>query len=726
VIDGTEDRTPGVRPLVPYGVMTGLLCLGVVVLMRPVVTSCGTTLLGAPGDATNGGVWTAFNYLRVGGPPWMSTTPFTAAPHGEPWWHAYYITALLVFSPIWLFAHLTGSAVCGWNIAIACGFVASGLAMFALARFVSRSDIAAGLVGLAYAFAPYRQFKAEGHIAYVHTYLFPLLLLTGLLLWQRPTRARVACAAVVLALVGYTDGYYILLGAVAFGTFHLSALAWSALIDRVTWPELRPRLLAVTVTAVGALVLLVPVLLTFLTTAGEISSTLTRQADEIANYAARPSEYLLPARSHPVFERSLGAWQDRHLHGSNFGEASVFLGWSAVVAAAATIVSLLDRSRRNTPLVERSGMSYGLTVGAVAGTAVAGLLFSFPPSVHLGPVALPMPSGVVSAATKIWRVYARFFIVVHPAVLALAAMSIARVIRSRVGIARPIAVVGLGILMMFESIVTWTPGTWDYRLAPRAYHFVAEQSDVDVIAEWPLAPTSLKPDHEYLGWVPVHEKQLVNVLNDGSLADQVARGIYGLADPDTAAVLRRLGTDLVLVHRINAPGEAPASDFERVASFSYNDDAATMPALARRAGRWAYLAPAYEVDVYRLQPGPIATSAIAVGAGFYDPEGAPIGVSSRWMRQQGELTPVRLGGRGERVRIAFLMGSVSNRRRNVVIEQSGATVWSGDVSSPTTVQFDAAVGRKITFRAYPGPEHVPDGRELSVTVSGIDVVAVDP
>lgn len=716
-------KSPAARDLRGYAVALLVLSLVTVFAMRPAVSSCATTILGAPGDATNGGVWTAFLYDQTGGPPWLANNPFTAAPTGERWWHGYYITALFVFGPIWLFTNLTGSAVCGWNIAIASGFVLSGLSMFALARRLCRHDVAATIAAVAYTLAPYRQLKAEGHIAYVHTYAFPLLFLTGLLLWERPTKGRIAAAAAVVALLGYTDGYFILLGAVAFAALHLGAFGWTALRERAGAVEIRRSAAAVVIVAGLAVALLVPVLYTFLSTSSEISSTLTRSGQEVVNYAARPVEYLLPVRSHPVFDEVIGPWQDRNLHGSNFSESTLFLGWSSVLAAVAAVASSLRTRRRSIESVEDRWRQRA--VAALALTAVAGFLFSLPPSVDVGPVTVPMPSGVVSGVVLFWRVYARFFIVVHAAVAALAAvglsLALTRPTWSRV--TRAGAAAGLVVLVLFETLVTWTPGSWSYELAPQAYRFVAAQEDVDIIAEWPLQPTSLDPDHTYLTFVPVHRKKLVNVLGDQTRPDWIARGVYGLDDPETAGVLRSLGADLVLVHRALAPGPVPADDYQLIGSFSYAGDVESNPVLRRQAARWAYLTPMHDVDVYRVRSGQEALAAIAVGRGFYGPEGAPTATSSRWMEQHGELNVVPFNPAVREATIAFDAASFQERPRRVVARQGDSIIWSGTISAPQRVQLKVAAGIPVVLKATPGPALADDSRRLSVVISGLDLIS---
>ena len=51
-------------------------------------------------------------------------------------------------------------------------------------------------------------------------------------------------------------------------------------------------------------------------------------------YGARPWEYLLPSYRHPYFGAEVGPWLLAHLHGSNFSETSLYVGWITIALAA--------------------------------------------------------------------------------------------------------------------------------------------------------------------------------------------------------------------------------------------------------------------------------------------------------------------------------------------------------------------------------------------------------
>ena len=61
---------------------------------------------------------------------------------------------------------------------------------------------------------------------------------------------------------------------------------------------------------------------------------LARRTEELVVYGARPWEYLLPSYRHPYFGAEIGPWLLGHLHGSNFSETSLYVGWITIALAA--------------------------------------------------------------------------------------------------------------------------------------------------------------------------------------------------------------------------------------------------------------------------------------------------------------------------------------------------------------------------------------------------------
>lgn len=679
-VDSAPPQPGWLRRLTPWAVALVGLSILVAVMFRPIIGHCDERVLGAPGDATAGGVWTAWNYSEIPGPPWEATTRVTGAPTGERWWQPQFTTGLGVFAPLWLGGNLISPA-CTWNLTMAGAFLVTGMAVFALARWLTRRTDVALLAAVAYTFSPYRQLKAEGHIAYVITFGFPALVYFSIRLWERPTIKRVLGTGLSLATLGYIDGYYLLIGGVAFAALHGSALVYTLLARQTSLREIGRRVGAVVGAAGCALVALAPIALTYLSSSAALGASLTRSSSDIVQYAARPWEYVLPMRTHPVFGSVFGDWQDRHLHGSNFSEQSLFIGWVVLAGIAAAAILFL-RSRRWRGEEIRPGLSRGLVVAMLFGLLLTATAFAAPATTYIGSHPIPFPSRVVYHFIKLWRVYARFFVVLHLGAVLLASLVLADVTtklsRQRT---RQLTLGLVAALVLFESAVGWSPQWWTFRASPDIYRFVKQQPG-DVLAEYPLEPISIAPNNEFLTWQVVHEKQLFNVRNDGTPQAALRRGLFGLGDPQTIPVLRRLGVDLVVVRPDNyrGPITTPAPDgVELIRRFSYAASRASNPAL--RSGRWPWLADEHNADLYEIADGPRADVALAIGPGVYDPEPRQW-TSFAWMETTGTLELVPLGGTGRRVTVSFELEPAFGIPRV-------ATIWQGKTVL-ATVSVDAA------------------------------------
>ena len=742
--DETGGRRRGrLRTLVAVSMLALLSVTAVsVALAEPALRHCNTTILGAPGDATSGGVWSAWTYEQLPGSPWPDTTPYTAAPEGEAFWQPQHLTAVALSVPMWALTRVT-TPVCAWNLAVFSGYVLSGLAMFALAYWLTRSPWASVFAAFAYTAVPYRQFKAEGHLAYVHGELIPLLLLALLALWQRPTWKRALLVSAALAGMAYTDGYYILLGWTTFVLFTAAALLHRRFARPPSTGSWRMVGLSGLAAAV-AILLMAPLALALKSNTETIGASLERPYADLVIFGARPADYALPARSHPVFDSVFGEWQDRRLQGSNYSEKTLYLGWTVLVLAGTYAAMSVRAARRREPDGDGDGAGAGdvgppsplpsrfllVTLGVVA---LGSLVMSAPPVANVGPVDVPMPSKAIFAVVKFWRVYSRFFGVIHVAVLALAALALVRLLSKRSTGARA-AITGALVLVLGFEFLTFPPrGRYSYEVVPGAYTWLRQQAGADIVAEYPLYPTESDPNHRYFTYQPVHGKRLLNSRVAPSPQDDLRRSLFGLGDRDTTAVLRRLGVDLVFLHPElpGAPTGQHPPDLEPVMSFRFESDVRTRADGARLL-KYEYLRPFYNVDVYRVGPGPEAELAMSVGDGFYAPETYGW-MSYRWMRTQGRLVVRRLAGSQREATVSFSASGAFDVSRDLKVTQDGQTLWAGAVTAATEVRFRAAVERPIDLRLTPGAEPVrkreptsSDPRSLGIQVWGLTVSPAGP
>ena len=670
------------RRLSALGVI-GVLISAAVFHLWPALSNCRSTILATvPGDAT-AEVWQSWQWDVSKAGPWASESPYVNAPFGESLWRPLYITTLGIAFPKWAVAKLAGP-VCGWNLMVLLGLAANALLMFGLVRWLTQSNLVSLFAGYAYAFSPYHLLKAEAHLAFVHSWILVLIIWSFFALWKNSTFPRAVLFGGAIALAFYTNGYYILIGGVAVAVMLATGIAYAVLKQgRAAKNKFR----GAAISALVAIFLSLPIFVIYLRHRQQITTELARSHPiaEAFTYGARAREYVTPARRHPVFSSIFGSYQDRNLHGSNIYELTLFLGWTVLVLAVAGLVP--DRSS-STDQDQR--LPRGLIVSTLSALVVASLAFSLPPKVNLFGLTLTSPPGVVVAITSFWRVFARFFLLLHAALVILAAMGLKRLISARPPRAGAIIVALLTSLLAFEFLIIPPRKTFNYKEVPRVYEWLAQQAGVSIVAEYPMLPTETQESLNYFAYQPVHKKRIFNSALDDS-ADQALRdGARGLADPQTLPVLRSLGIQMVLWHR---PSGIPRSQvplgFAEVERFS-NDYA------------------------FEVSPGSTADLGLGLVSGFRIED--EYALRSNWlMANGGEMRVFRLLGSAGTGRVTFRAKPLGDLKK-LVVEQQGRELWRG-LPDGGLVRFNAAVEQPIRLRALTsgGPRETPQVALLSVS-----------
>lgn len=671
------------------------LGLGLLVVRPGMLTDCGGSVFGGPGDSTGGWIWHEWNLDTLGAGPFQTTTPLSAYPVGGALWQPHFVTWTVLLLPGWVLTKALGP-VCGYNVELLAGLVASAVAMFGLVRWLTRRNDVSVLAGGVFALGPYAQVKALGHLNYVHVWVFPLLIWSVLALWREPGWRRAAVVGAAVALAGYTDGYYLVLAPVLAAAL---LVAWILAAVREGRDALVRRL-GLTAAAGGVAVgLLLPVAVTMLSSSSDVRAVVSRTEQEISIYSARPWEYVVPSRFHPVWDDLFGDWQERQLHRSNFSEQTLYVGVPTLMGAIG--FAAWAWRRRRAPEQGRFPVSSGLLAAGLGLAVLGAAALSFPPWLEIGGRRLPLPTRVFFEL-PLWRVVARFSIPLRAALVVMAAMGLA-VLLGR--LRRPaIVVAALVPLLAFDSLGSAGFERWSYAAnADPAYEWLADQPHPTPIAEYPLFDDIFHSQHQqFQTFQQVHRQPTLNGALWATDFGWITAGLSGLADPQTIPALRRLGIELVTVHpsAFRGPVGEPPSDL----------------VIARRGDA---------MDVYRLGEGPSGTAVLGVGEeGWFSSEHNSF-EPLRWLGDvRGEMGVFRLDNRDGRVCAGFTVASFGPARR-VSLTQGQRVLWEGEVTAPVPVSFVAETGTPIEIAAEPGPIRVsdliggPDDRTVSVSISGL-------
>ncbi len=726
-----------------YGLLLAIVVLSILAFfyMDGASLSCTSTVRGAPGDGTTGGVW--FNYLwrENGRGPFAGTQYLTGAARGDALWQPVNIVNSGWSIPMYLLGLLAGP-VCGYNLVIMLGFITTGLGMWLLVYFITKNQSAALLSSVTFAFSGFTQVKSEGHVSGVFLGLFPLLVLTLLWLCRKPSWRRAMLAAFVWSSLAYVDAYYLAFSLVLVAGLVIGISVSLVTRGRIAFVALKQIFGWTVIAGLLTLVLLSPFAYATLSNKAEITAERSRSISDVTTYSARPSEYLLPPRYNP-FGESLGLWKALPMHGSNSMESTIYLGWiPMLLAVTATIRTIRGRIRhtqmRETDLHQLPDLLTGRwnIVCSLVGIALVGFVASLSPEFRLFGVPFPMPSRIIHTIFPQMRVFSRLFVVVHTAIVGLAAIGLCSAFTKirRTPLKLSLALL-IGALSLVESLA-YSPGSipvWSYTQAPQVYQYLKTRSDVHMVGVYPLETTADNPDKSLFTFQPVLDKPMLNPYVDSPRPDDpsdIARGLAALGDPQTVPSLRALGVDTVVV-QTQLLGQVSSEDLSLmglsfIEDFRYEDDDAKNQTNGGPS-RWAYLSPFYDTDVFKIKPGPTASTVIALGKGWgkFERRGWS---GSRWMEQGAQLTAVGLNQASGTVSVSFSAHSLARERH---LEIMDGTTKLGTVVVPvegTTVRFNAPVNRTLTLRSVEPPsvvsEVIPgsnDNRSLTISVFGLDV-----
>jgi len=505
------------------------------VVTYPVVFNLGSMIYGYPGDATGTVATYEFWAQALRQHQSIFENNLWGAPYGAGWQAVPFAVISLALASL---SALLGG-IGAYNLEVLASFPLTAWTTYLVARRFGCRPLAAAFAGLAFAFIPYHIEKAQGHAGQTHTELFSATLLFLMRWRQGGSRWNLAGAGTVAGVTLWIDYYFAFIDAFLVATFFAASFlrgkggeSW--------WPRLRTHVVAALILGL-ATAAFVPVTV-LVAERGSLAGSLAAQTAsfnqslaEVRVYSSRPFEFLLPYHANPLVPKRVVDYETSRLHSSNFTEQSLFIGYTVMVLAALWV---LVAWRRFETIVL-------LAIGAV------GFLVSLPPGLNFNHYVVPTPSLLLNPVFPIFRVYARFGILVllGAAILAGLGLSWAQE-RLRRRAALLLAVPFFLTALEFNSL----PPTHVLRIlpAPAAYQWLAAQP-AGILVEYPLAASTPQTQeiqtHQYELYQPVHGHPIFNGATTASQAYILYPGLEPYYGPGVAGALLSIGIRYVFVHR---------------------------------------------------------------------------------------------------------------------------------------------------------------------------------
>jgi hypothetical protein len=526
-------------------IVVAIATLFALALSFPVVLHPTTMLYGTPGDATGTvAIFWWWSYAPRHGLPLLDNT-WTGAPIGSGWnYIGFVVFQVVLMAPL---SFLAGP-VAAYNIGALASYPATAAVTFLLARRMGMGSMAAAFAGLAFAFMPLHTEKAQAHLDQAHMEVFPAFILFALRWRLGGSKWNLVAAGAMVGLTLWTDIYMtLILWVLAAGLIVLSVVTPDERSGHSLGIRIRQHVVALMIVAAVAAVFVPAAVALIARSGGDVNHAVSTEVDalrrsmfEIQAFSARPWEYVLPWHANPFVPDSVKAFEAQHLHGSNFVELSLFLGYTVLVLG--TIGLLAARRGRRMPVVLAL-----VTMGV-------GAFFSFPPSVHIGGLTVHFPADMLGRLLPVFRVYSRFGMIVMLGAALLAGVGLddlKRRLSLRGGSWRALALVPfVTVGLEFTNI---PPSRATAVLpAPPEYTWLESQPQ-GILVEYPLAAGPLAVQEvqtrEYTLYQMAHLHRMFNGATPPSTAGKYAYQLEPYYSPQTVDRLRSLGIRYVFVHR---------------------------------------------------------------------------------------------------------------------------------------------------------------------------------
>jgi O-antigen/teichoic acid export membrane protein len=528
-------------------------------LFWPVVSHLASTIIGAPGSDSTGGVAWLWGMEHETGYHLLGTShhTLTGAPFGWDEGNARNLQWLLPYYPAYLATQVVG-AVAAFNLVVVSGYVLSGVAMYALTRYLGCAPLVSAWAALAYIVFPWHIARAE-HASLVHIEVLALLVLALVAVGRSPSLLRFGLVGAANLACWLTSGYYGAMAAVTTVAFILGAAIASS----------RKRgLVLVAGSAACALVAVGLIGIGAVVSGTNAGAGLDRAAGDLSIYGLRPLELVVPAAQNLVAGDRLDSFWATHRHGSNPTEVTNYLGLLTFALAAAWLVTAIRR--RKALSEDTRAATVGLTTAFVVG-----VLFAMPSPVLVFGHEVWTPSRLLWEIVPAFRVPSRWDPLLMTGLLPLAALGLQALWRTLSRGGRPLALsgglVGAAMVVSFLELAIH-PAQNRFRTVPAPPEYsVVDRTPRGVLTEYPLGYSDI-----YKLWQKRHGRPLMNGAPVDTPADYARLVLLDPAQPGTAEALALLGVTAISVHPraqadVEVPPRLPVGDpgYKLIANFPH-------------------------------------------------------------------------------------------------------------------------------------------------------------
>ena len=439
---------------------------------------------------------------------------------------------------------LLNGPIFAYNIQILFSFLLTGLIIYLLAFYIFENRLAAIFSSMIFTFCPYHLVRSWQHLGLSFIQWMPLYIFTILRLRKEKSVRNALLAGIAFALVMAFDLYY------AYFMFIVTIIF--LIFDYLYRKDIKDSFALLKLFLITFIIILIvespdiyyiakAILRQRNVSFDQRVYGIVRPFEALFSQSAKPLSYLLPLVTHPFFGQFTEQFIGTEAYGDSLTEHSLYLGWVPLVLA---FIAIKKANRRGYSSEKKFYFLFLLVLG------LCSWLFSQPPWWNIFGIKVYMPSFFMYKIAPMFRAYCRFGIVLMLAVALLAGYGFKYILLRQKNRFGRIAVTCLfSVLVLFE-FWNWPPyKVIDVSRFAKVYNWLKDEPGDFTIAEYPLE--TIGPNERYKFYQTKHQKRLINGTIPGTYANEIAKTITRLTEPNTAGILKWMGVEYVLVHKEN-------------------------------------------------------------------------------------------------------------------------------------------------------------------------------
>ncbi len=208
-----------------------------------------------------------------------------------------------------------------------------------------------------------------------------------------------------------------------------------------------------------------------------------RPLSQVYAFSAHLWDYVLPGPYSLIFGHLTAPFLTARFGISDAWDSAIYPGYLVVLLAIGGFVSVVRGLRSGRVAIGELRVVAVLACGALA---VVAFVSSGPPSVALGGLHIPLPSGLIYAITPSWQTFSRFVMLLEPALIIMMAAELARV-RRRLDTRRAAAAMAIIGLLLAADLWARPPQRTVSTTPPPAYAWLGAHPG-GTVADYPLLP----------------------------------------------------------------------------------------------------------------------------------------------------------------------------------------------------------------------------------------------